>query len=96
MAVHVDLHGDRSDSMRRAAAKVARNVSRAAEEAMEDAAIALQHSAKDLADRAYDQSRYASRVTRRSVREHPVAWVSASVGAGLLLGALLTWRSSPH
>ena len=96
MVIHFDHRGDRSDAMRRAAAKVARKVSRAAEVAMEDATITLQHSAKDLAERATKQSRLATRATRKSVRERPVAWISASVGAGLLLGALLTRRELHH
>ena len=96
MAVHVENRSDLRDSARRAAAKVAQDVSRVTEEAMEDALITLRHSAKDFADSAAVQSKFATRAVRKSVREHPVTWVSASAGLGLLLGALLMRRPPIH
>ena len=94
MATHVHNGSDIRESIHRAAAKMAHEVSEATEAALEDAAIALKHSTKDLSDRAAKQSKFAVRSVQRGVRDHPITWISASVGAGVLLGALLMRRHS--
>jgi ElaB/YqjD/DUF883 family membrane-anchored ribosome-binding protein len=94
MANHVHNGSDIRESIHRAASKIAHEVSEATEAAMEDAAVALKHSTKELSDRAAKQSRFAARSVRRGLRDHPITWISASVGAGVLLGALLMRRPS--
>ena len=94
MATHVHNGSDIRESIHRAAAKMAHEVSEATEAAMEDAAASLKHTTKDLSDRAVTQSRFAARSVRKGVRDHPITWISASVGAGVLLATLLLRRSS--
>ncbi len=95
MATQAHNGSDIRQSIHRAAAKIAHEVSEATEAAMDDAAVSLRHSTKEFGDRASKQSRLAARSVRKNVRDHPITWISASVGAGVLLAALLMRRSSP-
>lgn len=92
---HIEHRGNNHDSAR-GPHHVIHNASRTAEAAIEDATNTLRRSAKALGGRAVSQSKLAARRFRKEVREHPMACLSASVTAGLVVGALLTHRASHH
>lgn len=84
--------GEVAEAVRHAAAKLSEDLSRTARDtrsAAEELAAALRHSAADLGEEAVQRARFASKVTQESVREHPVTWVAAAAGVGLLVGFLL-------
>jgi ElaB/YqjD/DUF883 family membrane-anchored ribosome-binding protein len=89
-----------SDTVRHAATKLSDDLARTARDAREAAdqlGAALRHSASTVASNVADKARArASETTRdmqEGVREHPIAWLGAAVGAGALLTLLLTGRS---
>lgn len=95
--------GNRSESghevqeaMRHAAERLGADLSRTARdarEAAEELGSALRRSGGAAAERARDTAVEATSTVRRSVANHPMAWLGGAAGLGALVGLLLSHRS---
>lgn len=89
-----------SEAVRHAAAKLSQDLARTAQDAQDAAAefaTAVGHSAQDFGGQAMTQAmtqaRGATRTIQENMRAHPIAWGSAALGAGALIGLLLSRRT---
>lgn len=79
----VSIH---TDDIRRTTKRVGKQAKRASRQA--------RVLASDVAERTAHGARRATRATVRSMREHPIAWTSAALGATAAVAGLLLWRRS--
>ncbi len=80
------------EAMQHAATKLSDDLNRTArdaQEAAEELGEALRHSATEMAAKAKSRASEARQDVRRSVREHPIAWLGAAAGAGALVTLLV-------
>lgn len=94
--------GEMAETVRVAADKLSRDLSRTAREAQAAAAefaSKVQYSTgelgertRELGERAIRRMRNATDDVRENMREHPVAWIAAAAGAAAVIGLLLARR----
>lgn len=77
-----------TETLRHAAAELGRDLSRTAHDARE----AAKELAAAIGEAATERTQDASRTLVRSMRHHPMAWLTAAADAGVLVTLLATQR----